>query len=123
VGGILFAEGALEEIPCHDREGRKVVVFTEKQTIFGQGECGRRSLLHRTGKVRVTVVSPTGKGATLAILSEGEFFGEGSLAGQALRTGSATAMKDGKLMRIDKNAMMPSRWNTRRLQNTRFRNE
>jgi CRP/FNR family transcriptional regulator, cyclic AMP receptor protein len=89
----------------------------------GRGNAADAVFYIEAGKVRVTVVSPTGKGATLAILSEGEFFGEGSLAGQALRTGSATAMKDGKLMRIDKNAMMPSRWNTRRLRNTRFRNE
>jgi CRP/FNR family transcriptional regulator, cyclic AMP receptor protein len=44
------------------------------------------------GKVRLTVVSKTGREATIAILSEGDFFGEGALAGQALRMGSAAAM-------------------------------
>jgi CRP/FNR family cyclic AMP-dependent transcriptional regulator len=87
-------------------EGREVVVFTEKQTIFRQGDAADAVFYVEAGKVRLTVVSPTGKEATLAILSEGEFFGEGSLAGQALRTGSATALNSCKLMRIDKNAMM-----------------
>jgi CRP/FNR family transcriptional regulator, cyclic AMP receptor protein len=86
--------------------GRKVVVFTEKQTIFRQGDAADAVFYVETGKVRLTVVSPTGKEATLAILSEGDFFGEGSLAGQALRTVSATAMNSCKLMRIDKSAMM-----------------
>jgi CRP/FNR family cyclic AMP-dependent transcriptional regulator len=58
------------------------------------------------GKVRLTVVSKTGKEATIGILSEGNFFGEGSLAGQALRMGSAAAMTDCQLLRIEKKAMM-----------------
>ena len=58
------------------------------------------------GKVRLTVVSKTGKEATIGILSEGNFFGEGSLAGQALRMGSAAAMTDCQLLRIEKQAMM-----------------
>jgi CRP/FNR family cyclic AMP-dependent transcriptional regulator len=51
-------------------------------------------------------VSKVGKEATLAILSEGAFFGEGGLAGQPLRMGSATAVTDCELLRIDKKAMM-----------------
>jgi CRP-like cAMP-binding protein len=47
-----------------------------------------------------------GKEATLGTLSEEEFFGEGSLAGQPLRMGSAIAMTDCKLLRIDRKAMM-----------------
>src|SRR5207248_9781139 len=58
------------------------------------------------GKVRLTVVSKIGKEATLGILGEGQFFGEGSLGGQTLRMGSATAMTDCELLRIDKKAMM-----------------
>jgi CRP-like cAMP-binding protein len=58
------------------------------------------------GKVRLTVVSAIGKEATLGILSEGDFFGEGALAGQPLRMGSAIAMTDCEFMRIDKKTMM-----------------
>jgi CRP/FNR family cyclic AMP-dependent transcriptional regulator len=51
-------------------------------------------------------VSNDGKEATIGILGDGEFFGEGALAGQALRMGSATAMTDCAVLRIDKKAMM-----------------
>ena len=60
----------------------------------------------QTGKIRRTVVSKTGKEATIGILSDGSFFGEGSLAGQALRMGTATAMTDCAVLRIEKKAMM-----------------
>jgi CRP-like cAMP-binding protein len=60
----------------------------------------------QTGKVRLTVVSKTGQEATIGILGEGEFFGEGSIAGQAFRMGSVTAMMDCSVLRIDKRAMM-----------------
>src|SRR5450759_3834839 len=87
-------------------EGRKVVPFPKKQTIFTQGDAADAVFYVQEGKVRLTVVSKIGKEATLAILSEGEFFGEGCLAGRPLRMGSATAMTDCELLRIDKKAMM-----------------
>ena len=87
-------------------EGRKVMAFSEKQTIFTQGDAADAVFYIQEGKVRLTVVSESGKEATLGILSEGEFFGEGGLAGQPLRMGSATAMTDCELLRIDKKAMM-----------------
>src|SRR5580765_4302958 len=87
-------------------EGRKAVAFPKKQTIFAQGDAADAVFYIQEGKVRLTVVSKAGKEATLGILSEGQFFGEGSLAGQALRMGSATAVTDCELLRIDKKAMM-----------------
>ena len=87
-------------------EGRKVVAFPKKQTIFAQGDPADAVFYIQEGKVRLTVVSKIGKEATLGILNEGQFFGEGSLAGQALRMGSATAMTECELLRIDKKAMM-----------------
>src|SRR5690348_5764588 len=86
--------------------GRKVVSFHKKQTIFTQGAAADTVFYIQQGKVRLTVVSKIGKEATLGILSEGEFFGEGGLAGQPLRMGSATAMTDCELLQIDKKAMM-----------------
>jgi len=86
--------------------GKKDVVFLQKQTIFAQGDVADSIFYIQEGKVRLTVVSKAGKEATLGLLSEGEFFGEGSLAGQALRMGSATAMTDCELLRIEKKAMM-----------------
>ena len=87
-------------------EGRKVVAFPKKQTIFAQGDVADAVFYIQEGKVRLTVVSKIGKEATLGILSERDFFGEGSLAGQSLRMGSATTMTDCDLLRIDKKAMM-----------------
>src|ERR1700688_4921679 len=86
-------------------EGRKVASFPKKQTIFAQGDAADAVFYIQKGKVRLTVVSESGKEATLGILSEGEFFGEGGLAGQPLRMGSATAMTDCQLLQIDKKAM------------------
>ena len=87
-------------------EGRKIVSFPKKQTIFTQGDPADAVFYVQTGKVRLTVVSNDGKEATIGILGDGAFFGEGALAGQALRMGSATAMTDCAVLRIDKKAMM-----------------
>jgi len=87
-------------------EGRKIVAFPAKQTIFAQGDPTDAVFYVQTGKVRLTVVSNDGKEATIGILGEGEFFGEGALAGQPLRMGSAAAMTDCAILRIDKKAMM-----------------
>jgi CRP/FNR family transcriptional regulator, cyclic AMP receptor protein len=87
-------------------EGGRFVLFPRKQTIFAQGDTADAVFYIQTGKVKLTVVSKTGKEATIGILGEGQFFGEGSLAGQTLRMGSATAMTDCAVLRIDKKAMM-----------------
>ena len=87
-------------------EGRKSVLFPKKHTIFAQGDTADAVFYIQTGKIKLTVVSKTGKEATIAILTDGDFFGEGSLAGQPLRMGSATAMTDCAILRIDKKAMM-----------------
>jgi CRP-like cAMP-binding protein len=57
--------------------GRKIATFTKKQTIFVQGESSDAVFYIQNGKVKLTVVSETGKEATIGILNEGEFFGEG----------------------------------------------
>ena len=87
-------------------EGRKTVTVRRKERIFTQGDQADAIFYIQNGKVRLTVVSKVGKEATIAMLSEGSFFGEGSLAGQPLRIGSAAAMTDCQLLRIEKKAMM-----------------
>ena len=86
--------------------GKKSVTVCRKQTIFAQGDPADAVFYIQKGKVRLTVVSKTGREATIGILSEGSFLGEGSLAGQTLRMGSAAAMTDCNLVRIGKKAMM-----------------
>jgi CRP-like cAMP-binding protein len=87
-------------------EGRRVVLFSKKQAIFAQGDPADAVFYLQRGKVQLSVVSKIGKEATIGILNEGDFFGEGSLAGQTLRMGSATAMTDCTVMRIEREAMM-----------------
>jgi CRP/FNR family transcriptional regulator, cyclic AMP receptor protein len=86
--------------------GRKIVSVSNKELIFAQGDAADAVFYVQKGKVRLTVVSKIGKEATIAIVSEGNFFGEGSLAGQLQRMGSAAAMTDCELLRVDKKAMM-----------------
>jgi CRP/FNR family cyclic AMP-dependent transcriptional regulator len=83
-----------------------MVSFQQKQTIFAQGDSTDGLFFVQTGKVQLSVVSEAGKEATLATLSEGDFFGEGGLAGQLLRMSSATAMTDCVLLHVERKAMM-----------------
>ena len=87
-------------------KGRRAVMFPRKQTIFAQGDSADAVFYIQQGKVRLTVVSQFGKEATIGILGEGDFFGEGALAGQPLRMGSASAMTDCDVLKIDKKAMI-----------------
>ncbi|MFZ1051154.1 MAG: Crp/Fnr family transcriptional regulator [Candidatus Sulfotelmatobacter sp.] len=87
-------------------DGRKILFVPRKEMIFAQGDGADAVFYIQKGKVRLTVVSKVGKEATIGIVSEGNFFGEGSLAGQLLRMGSAAAMTDCELLRVDKKAMM-----------------
>jgi CRP/FNR family cyclic AMP-dependent transcriptional regulator len=86
--------------------GRTIAVFPLKQTIFLQGESSDAVFYIQKGKVKLTVLSKSGKEATIGILNEGDFFGEGCLTRQAFRICSATAMTDCTVMRIDKNSML-----------------
>ena len=86
--------------------GRKIVNVAKKRTIFAQGVAADTVFYIQKGKVRLTVVSKTGKEATIGIVGEGNFIGEGALAGQVLRMGSAIAITNCELLRVDKKAMM-----------------
>jgi CRP-like cAMP-binding protein len=87
-------------------EGRKSLNFARKESIFVQGDVADAVFYIQKGKVKLTVVSKTGREATIGLLTNRDFFGEGALAGQALRMGSATALSDCEVLRIDKKAMM-----------------
>src|SRR5271156_3271435 len=89
-------------------EGRKNLIFAKKQGIFSQGDAADAVFYIQKGKVKLTVVSKPGREASLGLLGVTNFFGEGALAGQALRMGSASAVTDCEIQRIDKRAMMNS---------------
>jgi CRP/FNR family transcriptional regulator, cyclic AMP receptor protein len=86
--------------------GRTIVVFPKKQTIFSQGKSSDAVFYMQQGRIKLTVVSTSGKEATVGVLNEGDFFGEGCLTGQPVRMCSATAMTDCTAMRIDKKSMI-----------------
>ena len=87
-------------------EGRKNLAVSKKQVIFAQGDIADAIFYIQKGKVRLSVVSKIGREATIGLLAEKNFFGEGALAGQPQRMGSAEAMTDCELLRIEKKAMM-----------------
>jgi len=87
-------------------EGREIIMFRKKHTLFSQGEVCDAVFYLQSGKVKLTVVSTNGKEATLGILGAGDFFGEGCLIGQTLRMTTATAVTEGAVLRVDKKSMM-----------------
>jgi CRP/FNR family cyclic AMP-dependent transcriptional regulator len=86
--------------------GRRMLPFPKKAVIFAQGEPTDGLFFIKQGKVRLSVVSESGKEATLGVLGEDDFFGEGGLAGQLVRMSSATAMTDCVLLHVEKKAML-----------------
>ena len=86
--------------------GRRLVSVPKKGTVFSQGDSCDFVFYIQAGKVKLTVVSKTGKEATICMLGEGDFFGEDSLFRQRLRMGTVTAVTDCTLMRIEKKAML-----------------
>ena len=85
---------------------RKVVEFKKKETIFSQGDPSENVLYLQKGGVRLSVVNETGKEAVVAVLGPGDFFGEGCLAGQPRRMGTATAIVATTVLVIGKKEMM-----------------
>jgi CRP/FNR family transcriptional regulator, cyclic AMP receptor protein len=86
--------------------GKKVVQYRNKQVVFSQGDSAARIFYIQKGRVKLTVVSKNAKEAVVAILGDGDFLGEGCLAGQALRISTATAMAPSSILEIRKSAMM-----------------
>jgi len=86
--------------------GNAPVEFGRNRNIFRQGDPADSVFYLRRGKVRLGVTSGQGKEAIVAVLSAGEFFGEGCLAGQPWRMATATATCVCSLMRIEKPLML-----------------
>jgi len=86
--------------------GRKIVSFRQGQTIYAQGDPAESLFVIRTGNVKLSIKSQTGKKAVLDILGDGDFIGIDSIGGQPSRTASATALTDCGILRIEKKVMM-----------------
>jgi CRP/FNR family cyclic AMP-dependent transcriptional regulator len=85
---------------------RKAVEFRKRETIFAQGDSAKHVMYIQQGGVKLSVVNSTGKEAVVAVLKSGDFFGEGCLAGQAIRMGSATSTGPSTVLVIDKEEMI-----------------
>ncbi|OLD78577.1 MAG: Crp/Fnr family transcriptional regulator [Candidatus Rokubacteria bacterium 13_1_20CM_4_70_14] len=88
------------------RGGETVKEYRKKHAIFVQGSPADAVFYVERGKVKLTVLSARGKEAVVAILGSGDFFGEGSLAGQPLRMATATPMTECSILRIKKETMI-----------------
>jgi len=84
---------------------RRVVAYRRAETIFAQGDPAKTVLYIQRGGVKLAVISKAGKEAIVATMGPGEFLGEGCLAGQSLRMGTATAMTPSTLLVIDRHEM------------------
>ena len=85
--------------------GKTVIEYGANRTIYNQGDPADSVFYIRRGKVKQAVTSNQGKEAIVAIQGAGEFLGEGCLAGRLLRIGTATAITDCTLVRIEKPLM------------------
>jgi CRP/FNR family transcriptional regulator, cyclic AMP receptor protein len=84
---------------------RRIAEFRAKQTLFSQGKPADSVMYIQEGKVKLTVVNEVGKEAVVAILGPGDFLGEGSMAGQTIRTGTATAITPTTVLIIARDEM------------------
>src|SRR5450759_5710403 len=86
--------------------GRKVVEYRRSEKIYSQGASIENVLYIQKGGVKLSVVNEAGKEAVVAMLGPGDFFGEGGLAGQTVRMGTATAITPTTLLVIEKQEMV-----------------
>jgi CRP/FNR family transcriptional regulator, cyclic AMP receptor protein len=85
--------------------GKTVIEYGANHNIFSQGDSANSVFYLRRGKVKLAVTSKQGREAVVAILGDGEFFGEGCLAGRRLRIATATAITDCTVARVEKPLM------------------
>jgi CRP/FNR family transcriptional regulator, cyclic AMP receptor protein len=84
---------------------RKIKEFKRKEIVYSQGDPAKSVMYLQQGGVQLSVVNESGKEAVVAILGPGDFFGEGCLAGQSVRMGTATAISPSTVLIIEKGGM------------------
>jgi CRP/FNR family transcriptional regulator, cyclic AMP receptor protein len=85
---------------------RKIVNYERADPVFTQGDPCDHVMYIQKGGIKLSVLSKAGREAVVAMLGPGEFFGEGCLAGQPVRMGTATATTESTILLIDKNQMV-----------------
>jgi len=84
---------------------RRVLQYRKSEKIYTQGDPAESVMYVQSGGIKISVVNEAGKEAVVAILGRGDFFGEGCLAGQRIRMGTATAIMSTDVLVIEKNEM------------------
>ena len=85
---------------------RRIAEYRTGEKIFAQGDAADSVLYVQKGRVKLSVVSQTGKEAVVGVLGPGDFFGEGALVGQPVRLATATAMTGSRVLVIPKRQMI-----------------
>jgi CRP/FNR family cyclic AMP-dependent transcriptional regulator len=91
-----------EKNPGETVKGATIATVAENHVIFAQGDIADALFSIQRGKIKLTVLSNAGKEAVIAVLTPGDFFGEGCLAGQPLRMSTATALTECSITRMRK---------------------
>ena len=113
-GAAKSSNGGAKPMPAFNAQAfldssglaKAIVEYGRAETIFTQGDVCEHVMYIQAGGVKLSVMSKTGREAVVAMLGPGEFFGEGCLAGQPLRMGSATAITPSVVLLIDKEKMV-----------------
>ena len=92
------------EFLSEEGEGRKLLTLSEGSVVFSQGDSADSVFYIQTGKIKLTIASKTRKGATIEVLEAGGLFGEGCLAGQQRRAGTATTLSECLILRMERDA-------------------
>ena len=85
---------------------RKVVEFRRGESIYSQGEAADTVMYVQKGGVKFSVVNGSGKEAVVAMFGPTDFFGEGCMAGQTVRMGTARAITPTTLLVMGKNELL-----------------
>jgi len=86
--------------------GKSSRAYLAEEYVFSQGDPADAVFYIQSGRVKLTVVSKSGKEAVIALLPQASFFGEGCLAGQQLRMATASADIKSTIVRVEKRAMV-----------------
>jgi CRP-like cAMP-binding protein len=105
---------ATSAVPEFDLDGflksaglsRTIAKYAKSAVVFSQGDPATQVMYIQQGSIKISVLSKTGKEAIVAMLSAGDFFGEGCLAGQSRRMATATAMVPTTVLIVEKPHMM-----------------
>lgn len=106
--------GGVTGLPAFDAQAflesagvaKTIAQYGRGDTVFTQGDACEHVMYIQAGGIKLSVLSKTGREAVVAMLGPGDFFGEGGLAGQAIRMGSATAITPSTVLLIDKEEMI-----------------